>query len=159
MPNYYDSIAEGYNELHGAEQARKARKILDQIELNENSKILDVGGGTGIATEFFPGDITILDPCGGLLSKVKGKKVLGSAESLPFPDKSFDLAISLTAIHHYDDPEKALSEMKRVSRKYVAVTALKKSKKHNELCELIRKMLPSSFELNDSHDSIFVCKN
>jgi ubiquinone/menaquinone biosynthesis C-methylase UbiE len=43
------------------------------------------------------------------------------AESLKFPDRSFDTVIEQNMLHHVPNPEKALSEMVRVSRKRVIV--------------------------------------
>ncbi|MDJ0786247.1 MAG: class I SAM-dependent methyltransferase [Myxococcota bacterium] len=37
-------------------------------------------------------------------------------ETLPFPDASFDAAISRLAVHHLESPERALAEMARVLR-------------------------------------------
>jgi SAM-dependent methyltransferase len=40
----------------------------------------------------------------------------GEAESLPFPDESFDLAITRYSIHHFVDPSAVLREMARTCR-------------------------------------------
>jgi len=43
--------------------------------------------------------------------------VVGSAESLPFPDESFDVVLSTQVLEHLPDPELALKEAVRVLRK------------------------------------------
>ena len=57
MDNYYDAIAEGYDELHKAEQLQKLERAFIEgckFDLFSNVKsILDVGCGTGISTDFF----------------------------------------------------------------------------------------------------------
>mgnify|MGYP001567619447 CR=1 FL=1 len=156
MHNYYDSISGGYDELHGEEQRRKAKLVLDLIKLKKTVSFLDIGGGTGYATEIFPGKRVVLEPSKGLREKVKGISVAGMAEKLPFPNKSFTLAICLTAIHHFKDPKKALQEMKRVSKKYVAVSLLKKAKNYEKLNELIKKELPKCEIIDDEHDVIYL---
>jgi len=40
--------------------------------------------------------------------------IVGEAESLPFPDATFDNVLSLGAINHVNDPGQALREMARV---------------------------------------------
>ncbi len=47
-----------------------------------------------------------------------GKLHLGSADDLPFPDKSFDLVLSINTLHNLPRPRliRALQEMRRVSR-------------------------------------------
>jgi ubiquinone/menaquinone biosynthesis C-methylase UbiE len=42
--------------------------------------------------------------------------LLSDVESLPFPDKSFDIVSCRFAFHHFPNPEKALLEMRRVCR-------------------------------------------
>src|SRR3989338_6756437 len=74
---YYDVIAKGYNELHSGEQLNKLSIIRNNIKINKNTKILDVGCGTGISSGF---DCFVagIDPSIGLLRQNKnGKKILG----------------------------------------------------------------------------------
>ena len=40
----------------------------------------------------------------------------GNAESLPFIDESFDIVFCRSSLHHFDDPQRAVSEMVRVCR-------------------------------------------
>jgi ubiquinone/menaquinone biosynthesis C-methylase UbiE len=44
-----------------------------------------------------------------------------AAERLSFPDNSFDTVIEQNMLHHASDPEKALQEMVRVSKKRIIV--------------------------------------
>ena len=118
--SYYNSIAKSYNELHGEEQKKKFNLI--KIELSKyysdkeinKLKILDIGAGTGIAS--FE-TATLLEPSRELLKLAKQKnKFVGSAEKLPFKDQSFNLIISLSALH-LTDIKKAIEEIKRVIKK------------------------------------------
>jgi ubiquinone/menaquinone biosynthesis C-methylase UbiE len=43
----------------------------------------------------------------------------GSAESLPFDDQSFDAAMAVCTLHHWQDPVAGLLEMRRVARRVV----------------------------------------
>ena len=49
---------------------------------------------------------------------------IGDATRLPFLDASFDAVISRLAVHHFDDPDAALSEMVRVCRPGGTVTVI-----------------------------------
>lgn len=51
MPDY-DLIAGGYNELYGEEQLNKLSIIKKNIKISKKTKILDVGCGTGISSNF-----------------------------------------------------------------------------------------------------------
>ncbi|MEU3055822.1 MerR family transcriptional regulator [Streptomyces griseus] len=45
-----------------------------------------------------------------------------AAECLPFADRSFDVAMALSTVHHWRDPIAGLREMRRVARRVVVLT-------------------------------------
>lgn len=47
--------------------------------------------------------------------------LLGDANSLPFPDASFDLILSNSVLHHIGDPARLLAEIRRVARPEAAI--------------------------------------
>lgn len=151
--DYYDKIAEGYDELHKEEQEKKLKIIKEHLKTK--GLILDIGAGTGLSLKYFK-NIVLLDPSEEMLKKAKGTKVVAKVENIPFPDKTFDAVISVTALHHADI-KKAVKEIKRVSKdncKY-AFTILKRSKKY----DLIKKELKKNFrlrEIDEERDCILV---
>ncbi len=155
---YYDQIAESYDELHGEEQLAKARIILQNLTISPDDSLLDVGCGTGIATELFPCKKTGIDPSADLLKSAKFKTIVGKAESLPFPDNSFDIVISLTAVHNFDDSRKGLEEMRRVSRRDMVISVLKKSSKFAGIEKCINEIFKVIKNVEEAHDVIFFCK-
>ncbi len=83
--------------------------------------MLDVGSGTGILSQFAQavrGDLhfMMVDPAPGMLRFAPefAEKVIGKAESLPFPPGLFDAVFAGDAVHHFSDPLTALEEIKRV---------------------------------------------
>jgi SAM-dependent methyltransferase len=48
--------------------------------------------------------------------------VAAVAESLPFADQSFDAAMAVSTVHHWQDPIAGLREMRRVARRVVVLT-------------------------------------
>lgn len=154
--DYYSSIALGYDELHGEEQKRKLRLILDCIPFTSKELVLDVGCGTGIATRVLPSKVIGIDPSFGLLLQAPFPVACGKAESLPFKDKVFDKAISLTAFHHVEDPLVALQEMRRVTKKEIILTILKKSPRATALVHFLHTLCEIHKKLDDLHDHIFV---
>ena len=58
------------------------------------------------------------------MADVKPYLKLGNAKSLPYPDKSFDLVISINTIHNLPiaDCKKALKEIARVAKKHSFIT-------------------------------------
>ena len=105
---YYDSISNGYNELHREEQLKKLELIKKHVDFT--GLVLDIGAGTGISSEFWKNAKVIsLEPSLQMLKQSKCEKVQAKAEELPFKDETFDEIISLTALHHAD-LKKALDE-------------------------------------------------
>jgi len=87
-------------------------------------RLLDVGGGTGAATERFAmgcAEVVVLEP--DRSKAVEGRRLRpairfqeGHAEEIPFPDDTFDRVTSVVAFHHMENQESALKEMRRVLR-------------------------------------------
>jgi ubiquinone/menaquinone biosynthesis C-methylase UbiE len=87
-------------------------------------KILDIGIGTGVfAVELmkYKTEITGIDVSERMLEIARSKGLtnvaVGDAVSLDFPDETFDLVISITALEFIKEYEKAISEMVRVCKK------------------------------------------
>jgi SAM-dependent methyltransferase len=47
--------------------------------------------------------------------------IQASAEELPLPDKSYDAALAVNTIHHWQDISRALAELRRVVRRRIVV--------------------------------------
>ncbi|MFA5127376.1 MAG: methyltransferase domain-containing protein [Patescibacteria group bacterium] len=88
----------------------------------KSKKILDVGAGTGRTSVILAkmgAEVTALDVSEKMLKELKKKNakikiVVGDAESLPFPDKSFDAIMSAFLIVHLKDPTHFFDEAYRV---------------------------------------------
>lgn len=90
---------------------------------SRGGSVLDIGSGTGILSQFaykVRKDLryTVIDPAPGMLRFAPdfAEKVIGRAESLPFPSGSFDAVFTGDAFHHFGDPDGALREMRRVMK-------------------------------------------
>lgn len=156
----YKYTAKSYTELHKQEQEKKLNKIREYLDNNKislkNKKILDVGSGTGISTEFFEGAIG-LEPEIEMIKQGSYNAIQGDAENLPFKDNTFDVVISVTAIHNVEDFEKAILEIKRVLKpKYLLViTLLRKSNRFEEIKQVIKKEF-DVVEIDEEKDVIFI---
>ncbi len=89
--------------------------------LNENFKILDAGCGNCLITQSLRQkgfDCTPLDVDNlSIIDEVQ--PVVYDGLSIPFEDKSFDVALLLTVLHHTPDPIPVLEECARVSKKII----------------------------------------
>ena len=101
--------------------------FINYYNLNENSKILDIGSGKGFMMYEFVKKIPNIYIRGLEISEyailnskeeVRNFQILGNAKKLPFEDKSFDLAISIVTLHNLkkNDCALALKEISRVSK-------------------------------------------
>jgi ubiquinone/menaquinone biosynthesis C-methylase UbiE len=169
--NYYNSIASGYDELHGEEQLNKLELIGVEIKndtqlkgfIKPNYMLLDVGCGTGISTGFFKAkDKYGVDPSSQLIKIAKKNYptinfTIQSAEKLSFKNNQFDVVLSLTAIQNFNDLEAGLNEIKRVGKRYFILTFLKKSSKHSKIDELIVEKFKLLKRIEEDKDMIYFC--
>ncbi len=76
-----------------------------------SERIVDIGSGNSSYNRFFPNRIAIdIDPA-------RKPDIVGDAHNLPFKDGEVDAILSTDVCEHLKDPEKAVSEMKRVLKK------------------------------------------
>jgi SAM-dependent methyltransferase len=110
------------------------RLLAAMLRPRADESLLDIGCGTGYFTRRFAREqglvATGLDPNEAWLDfarahAVAGETYLGgAAEALPFPDRSFDLTLSVTALCFVPDERRALEEMLRVTRRRFAIGLL-----------------------------------
>ena len=134
---YYDSIAKGYTELHKDEQLKKIQLIKDNLELDKNDLLLDVGCGPYFAD--FECKVVGIDPSIELLKQAKVSVCQAVAENLPFKDNSFDVIVSITALQNFEDLDKALDEIKRVGKERFVITFLQKAAKKDLFLDKINE--------------------
>lgn len=120
MSAIYDTIGIDYARLRQPDA-----RIVARIEeaLGDARTVLNVGAGTG---SYEPKDreVTALEPSAEMIrqrSPGSAPVVQGSAEALPFPDKSFDATMAVLTVHHWSDQRKGLAELRRVSRGPVVI--------------------------------------
>lgn len=122
----------GYN-YHPRFWTETVRRFRDFYQLSEDAAVLDVGCAKGFMMHDFEQlmpKITIVGidvsqyAYDHALEDMKPFIRVGDAKSLPYPDKSFDLVISINTIHNLplEECKQALREIQRVSRAHAFVT-------------------------------------
>src|SRR6187551_2328072 len=114
----YDTIGATYTATRRTEP-RIAARIW--AALGDARTVLNVGAGTG---SYEPTDRYVLavEPSALMRSQRlpdAAPCLAGSAEKLPFDDQSFDAAMAVCTLHHWQDPIAGLREMRRVARRVV----------------------------------------
>jgi SAM-dependent methyltransferase len=117
----YDTIGTTYTVTRRTEP-RIAAKIW--AELGDARTVLNVGAGTG-SYEPPDRDVIAVEPSAVMRAQRPAHAapcLAGTAESLPFEDQSFDAAMAVSTVHHWQDPIAGLREMRRVARRVVVFT-------------------------------------
>jgi len=135
---YHDVAAASYDSKWGIDFGEigqdqvtsKLRKALGPWPDRVFGEALEIGAGTGYfslnllqaglieratATDISPGMLVALDENASRLG-LEVRTAAAEAETLPFPDESFDLVFGHAVLHHIPDLEGAFSEFARVLR-------------------------------------------
>jgi ubiquinone/menaquinone biosynthesis C-methylase UbiE len=159
------------NASYWAKHAEMVRKmfapltaaLLQEAGIHEGQSILDVAGGTGepsltIARQVGPsGSVMCTDAVAEMtaaaraeaertgLSNIQVRQCL--ADSLPFPDNTFDVTVSRLGVMFFPDPQAGLKEMLRVTKPGGRVSlAVWHKSEINPFCYLVTKVLSRHVE-------------
>jgi len=135
-----------------AEQARLGFMLF--VEPHSTDRVLDVATGPGFLALIFAEkteEVVGIDLTPAMLERAETNRLKrklnnlrfqeGDAESLPFPDCSFDIVTCGSAFHHFPDTHHVLNEMSRVAKKNGKIAILdiitsenpEKAELHNQL--------------------------
>lgn len=123
----YSRLARNYDARWAFYIAATTRETLARTAVARGERVLDVGCGTGIllsqlARRFPSAELAGVDPVPEMLAIARRRLgpwvplTVGWAEELPFPDGSFDVLVSSSALHYFHAPVIAFVEMARVLR-------------------------------------------
>lgn len=120
----YDGIGSGYAR-HRRQDPDLARRL--RTALGDVRSVVNVGAGAG---SYEPDDrrVVAVEPSRVMIdqrSETAAPAVRGLAQALPFADQSFDAAMSVLSLHHWDDGQEAgVRELRRVARRRVVVVTI-----------------------------------
>ncbi|GAB4375061.1 MAG: class I SAM-dependent methyltransferase [Kiloniellaceae bacterium] len=116
----YDTIGVNYADLRKPDP-RIAAVIARAV--GPARTVLNVGAGTG---SYEPADkeVTAVEPSAEMIRQRRqaaAQVIQGTAEDLPFGDKSFDAAMAVLTVHHWSDKARGMAELRRATRGPVVI--------------------------------------
>lgn len=125
--------ANAYDRFVGRYSYALCDALVQAVGPTAEPSVLDVGAGTGVGTRRLvelvgPERVTAVDASEPFTAALRERFPdvdvrLGQAESLPFADDTFDLAVALLVVNFMSDAPAGVAEMKRVTRPGGAVAA------------------------------------
>ena len=123
-----------YEYFMGRWSSLMAPVFLNWLKVPSDKNWLDVGCGTGALSEAIvqnckPKNLSCIDTSESFIEKVKqrisitGEYRVGSVDNLPFENESFEIIVSGFALNFFPNLERALSELKRVTKQNGLIAA------------------------------------
>ncbi len=118
----WDANIAGYDRAFGAVARQTVVPLLDAAAVGRGSRVLDVCAGPGMLTaaalargaQAIGLDFSLTAVELARQNVLGGRFEQGDAQSLPFPDRSFDAVVCGYGLMHVPEPGLALAEMRRV---------------------------------------------
>jgi phosphatidylethanolamine/phosphatidyl-N-methylethanolamine N-methyltransferase len=129
VKSIYSKYSSVYDKIFSHFFFPKIKKGLERSSIQKGDRIIEVGVGTGISLPLYPRECQVvgIDLTKKMLNKAQEKKdryrldhvelLEMDAENLIFDDDSFDHSLAAFVISVVPNPEKMVSEMKRVTKK------------------------------------------
>jgi ubiquinone/menaquinone biosynthesis C-methylase UbiE len=126
MSLYGRFFAAMYDRLMAGTEEAGLGERRHELLASASGRVLEIGAGTGVNLEHYPdavSELVLTEPEEPMARRLEAKAraagraaevVRAPAESLPFPDDSFDTAVCTLVLCTVRDPERALAEIERV---------------------------------------------
>ncbi|WP_409197272.1 class I SAM-dependent methyltransferase [Chroococcidiopsis cubana] len=157
----YDRMAAKYDRRWNSYITNTLSFLQDWAQISFQDKVLDIGCGTGeferlVLTQQPTQEIIGVDisekmltiACQKLHAYPNVSFHTAPASALPFGDRSFDIVVSASSFHYFEDPVAALVEMKRVLQPHGRVVILDWCKDYLlcRLCDLVLKFFDPAYQ-------------
>ena len=167
IKEWYNTIANSYDELYEEEQRKKLEIIKKELEGKKFKKGLDAGCGTGISTEYllnFCEDVVAVDISEKMVEKAKRKLknvkfLIKDLKDIDFKEE-FDLIFCITVLQDDENPEKILEKLKEALKKdgLIVISVLRRKRDENYWKNIVAKYFKIEKVIIENKDVIFICK-
>ena len=110
----YDETAATYDAQFIEQQRPKILQLRQALPDPLPARAVDLGAGTGLFSRLTAHPFINVDFSLGMLKLAPPPRVAADLRRLPFPDNSFDLAVSVTALIDIADHRPYVTEMRRI---------------------------------------------
>jgi phosphatidylethanolamine/phosphatidyl-N-methylethanolamine N-methyltransferase len=152
----YRRYARIYDMVFGAVLQPGRKAVLDALELKPGDRVLEVGVGTGISLPLYPRDVRItgIDISREMLERATARVARArlanveallemDAETMSFPDASFDKVVAMYVVSVVPRPAKLLEELHRVCRPDGEIFLVNHFSSENRVMGALERMLGS----------------
>jgi len=117
----YNHIGKGYNNTRQADP-KIVKQLISLLDLPQGSTIADVGAGTGNYSNAIAElgyRVIAIEP--SEVMQNQGKKhphvswLTAAAEKIPLPNNAVDGVVAMLALHHFNDIDRGIQEIARIS--------------------------------------------
>ncbi len=166
LREYFNGKADVWDRDVAEQDTGRLRRMVERLELKPGSVVLDVGTGTGIFLSYLlrsigkKGKIVALDVAEGMLARARIKNIGGNIDCLqadimeiPLRGGTFDSIVCYSSFPHFQDKQKALTEMRRVmkggGRLFICHTSSRAeiNKVHSQIPTVKNDILPDADEM------------
>jgi ubiquinone/menaquinone biosynthesis C-methylase UbiE len=165
----YDLKSGSYDELYSEEQISKYRSVRKWFELNSQTKILDIGCGTGLFIEKIEEKVELIigiDLSIRMLQKAKLKLcnkfnthlINSDMEFLPLKKYSFDLIFIFTVFQNSSEIFRTIEELRPLlaPRSKIIISIFKKNMTLNDIKEAISRINKNEYSIKISNTKDFI---
>ncbi|MBE9020489.1 methyltransferase domain-containing protein [Chroococcidiopsidales cyanobacterium LEGE 13417] len=157
----YDQMAAKYDRRWSTYITNTLSFLQDWAQISAQDKVLDIACGTGaferlVLTQQPTQEMIGVDISEKMLAIASQKLYAyrnvsfhtAPASALPFADRSFDVVVSASSFHYFENPVAALVEMKRVLKPHGRVVILDWCKDYLlcRLCDLVLKFFDPAYQ-------------
>lgn len=118
---------------------REAAEIGQLLKASQVERVLEVGAGTGVWTQFLPGDVTAMDQSTEMLDIArsrapKARLVQALFPPLPFADNAFDTLFTANfyGLLRTEERRRFMDEARRVARRLMVLDLRSDTEDHTE---------------------------
>lgn len=145
----YDRLGSLYDAIFKPFLESGRERAIEILAPRPGSRVLEIGIGTGLSLEYYPGNVEVLgfDYSLGMLreSEIKARAMNNrhvdlmqmDAQRLAFADNSFDYLIGAYVLTVVPEPESAIKEIFRVARPGARVVLINYLRSGNKLLSII----------------------